>query len=732
MSGIGAPVASWRRVVIMPEVPWSPQAGLRAVRAAVVIPALLALTTQVIANEQIALFAAFGGFATLVLPNFGGGRQDKALAHIALALGGSALIVVGTLLSTSLAAVAPLTVLVAFIVLFAGMAGPNGASGTNGAMLVYVLAAASPGDPATIPLRLAGWWLASVCGAIAVLVTAGPPPASRLRRAVAVLSSRLAAELDRGLGSSDGGSARAASTVAAAELSATYTAAPYRPTGLAVPDQAAGSLVQGLEWEARLVEDALASGPALNAWSSADRELLRQSAGVLGAVAELTRGQNSLPDLDGLERQRLAAREAASRPSEEAAAPQVSQHLSWHAAMIALAARTIGADALVATRRADPATIARQRHAWAGDARPAAPTDRWWRQRLTSAARRHANFRSVWTLSSARGALAIAAAVTVADVLNVQHGFWVVLGTISVLRSTALGTGATALRVLAGTLIGFVLGAGLIVAIGANTTALWLCLPVAVLVAAYTPGVVSFIAGQAAFTVLLYILVNILVPIGWKVGVVRVEDVALGCAVSLIVGVLFWPRGASAVLVRDLGEAYRAGAKYLRQSAAFALGRHDHPSDTGRVSLDAALRLDEALRGYLAEQGSKRMAKEDVWTLVGAATRLRLTAQALSGLHANLDSPTEAVSGLARSAEVIAEWYQQLADRLTTSRRGATAPVGQSLVKLTAMELESADPGASYCLISVAQHLRHLTLDESRLRAAADHVRSRQSRAWWH
>jgi uncharacterized membrane protein YccC len=698
-----------------------------------VIPALFAVTTQIIANEQIALFAAFGGFATLVLPNFGGGWQDKARAHLALALGGSALIVVGTLLSSSLAALAPLTVLVAFIVLFAGMAGSNGASGTNAAMLVYVLAAASPGDPATIPLRLAGWWLASLSGGIAVLVTARPPPASRLRRAVADLSSRLAKELEKGLGSGDGGSARAASTVAAAELSAAYTAAPYRPTGLAVPDQAAESLVQGLEWEARLVEDALASGMDLSAWSSTDRELLRQAAEVLGAVADLTRGQNSPPpDLDGLERQRLAAREAASRPSGETAAPQDSQHLSWHAAMIALAARTVGADALVATRRADPATIARQRRAWAGDGRPAASTDRWLRQRLTSAARRHATFRSVWTLNSARGALAIAAAVTVADVINVQHGFWVVLGTISVLRSTAMGTGATALRVLAGTLIGFVLGAGLILAIGTNTTALWLCLPLAVLVTAYTPGVVSFIAGQAAFTVLLYILFNILVPIGWKVGVVRVEDIALGCAVSFIVGVLFWPRGASAVVLRDLGDAYRAGAKYLRQSTAFALGSHDRPRDAGRVSLDAVLRLEEALRGYLAEQGSKRMAKEDVWTLVGAATRLRLTAQTLSGLHSNLDSPAEAVSALTRSAEVIAAWYQQLADSLTPSHGGAAAPVGQGLVKLTATDLESADPGGSYCVISVAQHLRHLTLDESRIRTAADHVRSRQTRAWWH
>ena len=46
----------------------------------------------------------------------------------------------------------------------------------------------------------------------------------------------------------------------------------------------------------------------------------------------------------------------------------------------------------------------------------------------------------------------------VVEVTNVSHGFWVVLGTMSVLRSNALGTGATALRAVGGTALGFVVG----------------------------------------------------------------------------------------------------------------------------------------------------------------------------------------------------------------------------------------------------------------------------------
>ena len=47
---------------------------------------------------------------------------------------------------------------------------------------------------------------------------------------------------------------------------------------------------------------------------------------------------------------------------------------------------------------------------------------------------------------------------------------------------------------------------------------------------------ISFAAGQAAFTVVVIVLFNIIAPAGWRIGVLRVEDVALGCAASLVAG----------------------------------------------------------------------------------------------------------------------------------------------------------------------------------------------------
>ena len=181
--------------------------------------------------------------------------------------------------------------------------------------------------------------------------------------------------------------------------------------------------------------------------------------------------------------------------------------------------------------------------------------------------------------------MALAAAVAVADLSGVQHGFWVVLGTLSVLRTSAASTGATAWRGLAGTVIGFVLGGALLVGIGTNPNALWAVFPVAVLVAAYAPGTTPFAVGQAAFTVTIVVLFNLLVPVGWTVGLLRIEDVAIGCAVSLVVGVLFWPRGVSSVVGDDLADAFRRGAAYLTQAVEWALSELMVPPS---AALDAA------------------------------------------------------------------------------------------------------------------------------------------------
>jgi uncharacterized membrane protein YccC len=230
---------------------------------------------------------------------------------------------------------------------------------------------------------------------------------------------------------------------------------------------------------------------------------------------------------------------------------------------------------------------------------------------------------------------------------------------------------------------GFAVGAALMLAIGADHSTLWVILPIAVLVAAYTPGTAPFAFGQAAFTVTVIVLFNLLAPAGWRVGLVRIQDVIIGCAVSLVVGVLLWPRGASAVVGDDLADAFRSGAAYLTQAVDWSLGLRQQAPDTAVAAVGAGIRLDDALRGYLAEQGTKRASRHDLWSLVMATVRLRLTAHSLAGLRAHCppmpspDGHPDPVTALRRMTGELAEFYERIAVQLGPARRGEplAAPV---------------------------------------------------------
>ena len=648
---------------------WSVPAAMRAVRAVVVIPALFALTYEGFGNLQMALFAAFGGFANLVVASFGGSRRDKAFAHFMLALIGSIGLIIGTAVNGIQWLAVLVTIPVTFGIFFLGVTSPNAASGTIAALFPFVLPVATAGTVSMIPDRLAGWWLASVVSAVAVLVFSPPAPGDRLRAAAAGSARALATVLANAARGTATPADHEACQAAKHELMSAFASTPFRPTGLATSDQALASVVQYLEWCTTLVADATDGHPNLDRADPPDRDLFAETAAVLRQTADLLAdrdGTAALPDVDELERQReasVAYHKAATPDDDHYDSVQAAARHAFHAQAISLAARGLAADALIATRRADPETIAARRRGWYG-AQPEG-TDAERRVAALYGAlgvlTRHASIRSVWFLNSLRASLALAAAVLVADVSGVQHGFWVVLGTLSVLRTSASSTESTALRALGGTVIGFAVGGLLLLGIGTSTPALWVALPIAIAVAAYAPGTLPFIFGQAAFTVVVVVLFNILVPAGWKVGLLRIEDVAIGCAVSLVVGVLFWPRGAASVVGDDLADAFRVGAAYLTESVQWALGTRQAPPDAGPAAVTAGIRLDEALRGFLAEQGAKHLSKSDLWMLVMATMRLRLTAYSLAGMPEPAHARQHRYPGIAYAKGVLTEAAAELA-----------------------------------------------------------------------
>ena len=762
---------------------WSVPAALRALRAVLVIPSLFALTYEGFGNLQMALFAAFGGFAHLIFAAFGGTKRDKLIAHLGLAVIGSVALIIGTAVSGITWLAVLVTIPVAFGIFFAGVAGPNAASGVTAALLPYVLPVATPGTISMIADRLAGWWLASVVSTAVVLAVAAPSPGDRLRAAAAGSARALAAHLE----ASVRGTATAADTEACQaakhQLMSAFASTPYRPVGLATADQGMASVVQLLEWCTALIADATDGHPNLDRAARSDRDLLGLAATVLRQTGDLLAGPDSgaLPDPTAMDRQREASaayhRSAAMKGEGEGGdydSVEVIARQAFHAQAIALAVRAVVADALIATRRADPETIAARRRGWYGAQPEGTMAER--RVAAISGAMgvlvRHASFRSVWFLNSLRGSLALATAVLVADLSGVQHGFWVVLGTLSVLRTNAASTESTALRALGGTVVGFAAGALLLLGIGTSTPALWAALPISLAVAAYAPGTLPFAFGQAAFTVVVVVLFNLLVPAGWRVGLLRIEDVAIGCLVSLMVGVLFWPRGAASVVGDDLADAFRHGAAYLTQAVDWALGTRHEPPDAGAAAVTAGIRLDEALRGFLAEQGTKRVSKEELWMLVMASMRLRLTAYSLAGMQApeHLRQHTRRGAAYARTALAHATadltgFYDRVAALVgrpvagqvllpvvvpaftglngTTSRAAGTDADSGVAVLTAGGDADGLDDAGGTDLVRVIttphhphllwvhEHLQHLSSHAYVIADPASHVAEQRRLPWW-
>ncbi len=283
----------------------------------------------------------------------------------------------------------------------------------------------------------------------------------------------------------------------------------------------------------------------------------------------------------------------------------------------------------------------------------------------------HASTDSVWLRNSVRGAIGLALAVLVAQLTDLQHGFWIVLGTLSVLRSNALSTSASIARALLGTFAGIFIGGLILLAVGSERGVLWVVLPLAVLLASYAGQAISFAASQAAFSVVVIVLFDLLAPAGWRVGLVRFEDVAIGAGVSLLVGVLIWPRGAAAIMRRSIGAAYVSASRYLDATIAALLGEAEGAlrDSAAREAIASGQLLDAAVRDYLANRSAGSGRLHDLTVLSSGAVRLRRVAAVLENPEAlvhlapvdeDLPRLVQARDAFDRERHARSAWYRSL------------------------------------------------------------------------
>ena len=331
-------------------------------------------------------------------------------------------------------------------------------------------------------------------------------------------------------------------------------------------------------------------------------------------------------------------------------------------------------------------------------------------ERTATTVRAHLSPSSIVLHGSLRVGIGLALAVLISRDLRLDHGFWVVLATLSVLRTNALATGRTTLQAIAGTSVGFAISAVFMVAAGQHPLALWLCLPLAIFLAGYASNALGFVAGQAAFTLTVVVLFNLISPAGWKLGLVRVEDVVVGASISVLVGLLLWPRGTR-------GEFRRAAAELLERTGAY-LGRvfdqvlqHGTEEEVAQSRLDALrarARAEDAFDRLLRERGAHMPEPQSTAAIVAAGSHTMVAGDVLRTMAAkgySAPGDASAMSELHAQAHALVGMFERLGASLRTMQPiGAHGRVaGEDLHRavLRLLQHARADRGDNHALIAM-------------------------------
>jgi len=677
----------------------------RALRAAIVVPIAAAVSFAVGGGSQTPLFTIFGSVALLIMVDFPGNRPARALAYCGLGFNGAVLITLGTLVAPYTWVSVALMFVLGVVVIFAGVLSEIVAAGQRATLLMFVLPACTPVGP--LPDRLLGWLIALALCVPAALFLFPPRHHDELRAYAARVCNRLADRLE------GTGSGRDV-TKAMNALDAAFLGADYRPVALTAGSRALVRVVDDLGWLSDRVDDD--TGALLAAVKEPAVRVLRDCAAVLRLRSVSARVERSADLRDGLTELRSVAqghwREDITEllgESSDAAAVEVGRNL--------LNRRTIAATVAVTGRIIRNAAAADARPVWArvlGRRLPETGAADWVMPEtvaVTAITKGFLATRAVVLRNSVRTGLGLALAVAVTHIFPVEHGFWVVLGAMSVLRSSALTTGTRVLRAVAGTAVGFILGAVVIELLGMDPVVLWILLPIVAFGSAYVPEVYSFVAGQAAFTMMVLINFNLIVPTGWKVGLIRVEDVVVGALVGIVVSVLLWPRGASSAVSKAVEEARSVGAKFLK-AAVLRVTRGASEDATDRVialsheGLEASRTVDDAVRQYLSENGGTTELRGPVVRAANRAIRVRAAAELIA------DVVPPPLGSYARTREVLEAHTEAICARLTGDPGRKLDSISDDFVLALRADATGSELAVSAALplTAVAAHLGELEL----------------------
>jgi hypothetical protein len=295
----------------------------------------------------------------------------------------------------------------------------------------------------------------------------------------------------------------------------------------------------------------------------------------------------------------------------------------------------------------------------------------------------HLTPRSVYLQNAVRLALGLAAARVIAGVLDLSHGFWVLLATLSLMRTSTVAGRAVLPRAFVGTAAGALVAAGLLDLVGDDTRIYAWVLPLVMVLAFAAGPVLGVAAGQAGFTVVVAMLFAQTAPADWRLAEVRLTDVIVGGLIGAVIGAAVWPRGGGGEVRRVAAAGLRAGAATVRDTIAFLAEGHAPPSDALRPW---ASLFDHA---YVQLRTEPPGAPGPDWLMVLTVVhRIDNYAAVLRARHsAGPALPTEAAAPLQTAAAEVAAAYTAAADAI-----GAGEPPRADAGAELGRRLDAADP----------------------------------------
>ncbi|WCN83662.1 FUSC family protein [Micromonospora sp. LH3U1] len=629
-------------------------------------------------SSVLATYALFGTIAAGSFAQLPGPAPQRARILVTSLPAVWALIAAGSLLAWSTWSAATGMLVIGFVVAFAGVGNPRLVGLASAFQLFYILASFPPYQPGTLPERLGGVTLAIVLLAGAeVVLWPDPVPVSyrqRLNDAADGLAAFLDAAADgltdphAGHGGRDTRRKRAYEVVAAIGLG--RSPPEWAPTAAGVQDRAlricAAALREVLTEADRLAADA----PPEPIPDLAAARLLRSCADTTRAAGRsLSPGAPAvgLDDLDAAVGRAEAAypvgagrgRDASDVPRlcRDATALALADHVRVFAvgARVATGARLDGEDAssgLFEYARHSPWRLY------------------WWQFRS------HLAPRSAHLHSSLRLAVALAIARVAAGVLQLTHGFWVLLATLTVLRTSAADT-RTALRpAVLGTIAGAAVS-GAVMLVVDQPIVYAVVLPVTLILAFGIGRLLGPVWQQALLTLLLTVVFAQLSPEGWRLAEARLVDVLLGAVIGVLAGVAMWPRGASHDLRHNAARYLAASADAVEQTVQAVLGGAPPPDRAlDRVRRRMVL-IDSSYCQYHSERHDPHRQKVNWDAVLSAGHHVLPGAESL--LRRNppgcLAGWPAAAALLRESAGQLHSAYADLADEVAHDRRSGPTPV---------------------------------------------------------